>query len=244
MSKIKKSRTKKKIDPKDRIDPKPWIIGIVCICAFIGAVFLYDHLSKILPIVSLKQNDDGSLYDSKSKITYSVAPQSYKAVLVITDPQYARVGKTPVYEIGYRNLEDKIVTIDAKRYLSTDNDNGAILYYNADTVELPSLEGFENANSYVCSVEGVIFSRAELTKSETSRVIKEFNEGSNTLIMGKVKERYELRIKSNRYDWLFYCMQFTMTENGSYFITDYDTKKTVMADKELFDKFFGEVKKQ
>lgn len=239
----KSSKSKKKADPKDRIDPKPWIIGAVCICLFIGAVFLYDFLSKYLPIVSLKQNDDGSLYDSKLEITYTVAPRSYKAVLVITDPQYARVGKTPVYEIAYRNLDEKVVPIDIERYLSTDNDNGAILYYNKDKVTLPTLEDFDYEKSYVCSTEGVIFSRAELTKVETAKVIKGFADGANTSVSGKVKETYELRIKSGSYDWLFYCMEFTITENGNYYLTDYTSEKTVSCDKELFDKFFGEVKK-
>lgn len=244
MSNTKKNtKVKKKVDPKDRIDPKPWIIGAVCICLFIGAILLYDFLSVYLPIVSLKQKDDGSLYDSKNKITYTEAPRCYKAVLVVTDPQYARVGKIPVYEIAYRNLEEKVVPIDTARYLSTDNDNGAVLYYNADKVILPTLEDFDNEKSYVCSVEGVIFSRAELTKTETSKVIKSFVDGVNTSVSGKVKETYELRIKSGSYDWLFYCMEFTMTENGNYYITDYVSQKTVMADKELFDEFFGEVKK-
>lgn len=239
----KNTKTKKKVDPKDRIDPKPWIIGAVCICLFIGAVVLYDFLSEFLPIVSLKQKDDGSLYDSKLEITYTVAPKSYKAVLVVTDPQYARVGKIPVYEIAYRNLEKKVVPIDTERYLSTDNDNGAILYYNKEKVTLPTLENFDNEISYVCSTEGVIFSRAELTKNETSKVIKGFLEGGNASVSGKVKETYQLRIKSGSYDWLFYCMEFTITENGNYYLTDYMSGKTVMTDKELFDEFFGEVKK-
>ncbi len=244
MSKIKKSKNKKKVDPKDRIDPKPWIIGVVCIAAFIGAVFLYDYLSKFLPIVSLKQNDDGTLYDSKLEITYTPAPKAYKAVLVVTDPQYARVGKMPVYEVAYRNLDEKVASIDPERYLSTDNDNGAVLYYNPDKVTLPSIDDFENANSYVCSIEGVIFSRAELTKSQTTTMLKQFKEGANTSVSGRVKENYEIRIKSSRYDWIFYCMGFTITENGNYYITDYLSNKTVLADKEVFDEFFGEVKKQ
>lgn len=244
MSMTKKvSKNKKKVDPKDKIDPKPWIIGALAICLFMGAVVLFDFLSEFLPIVSLKQNDDGSLYDSKLKITYTAAPRSYKAVIVVTDPQYARIGKTPVYQIGYRNPDEKIVPIDTERYLSTSNDNGAVLYYNADKVTLPSLDDFDNANSYVCSTDGVIFARAELSQTETSKVLKGFKDGSDTSVSGRVKESYTLRIKSNSYDWLFYCMEFTVTENGNYYLTDYMSKKTVMTDKELFDEFFGEVKK-
>lgn len=242
MSAMKNIRSKNK-DPKDKIDPKPWIIGAACILAFVGIVFLYDALSKYLPIVSLKQQADGTLYDSKLDITYTPAPDAYKAVMVITDPQYARVKKLAVYGIGYRNTDEKIVELDTTRYLSTNNDNDAVLYYNAADVKLPTLDEWDYEKSYVCSTDGVIFARAELDKTETSKMLKGFKEGAPTSILGKVKERYTIRITSGTHDWLYYCMSFTITEDGNYYITDTISKKTVLADKDLFDQFFGNVQK-
>lgn len=229
----------KKANNKEKINPIPWLIGLLCIALIVGGIFLYLFLDEYFSYSRLDKNADGTLYDPKTEITYTMAPEAYKAVLIVTNPQFGFVEKIPLYSIAYRNIDDKVVALDSERYLSMSNDDGGALYYNADEVTLPTLENFDHGISHVCSTEGVIFARAELTKTDTYRVIKGFNEGAATRVEGRVKENFTLRIKSEKYDWLYYCMRFTITEAGEYFVTDYISGKTVKADPEIFDEFFG-----
>ena len=231
---------KKNTNKKDKINPIPWLIGLLCIALIVGGIFLYLFLKDYFSYSRLDKNADGTIYDPDTKITYTMAPEAYKAVLIVTDPQFGFVDKTPLYSIAYRNVDEKVVVIDSERYLSFDNDNGGVLYYNADEVTLPTLENFDHGISHVCSTDGVIFARAELTKTDTYKVIKGFNEGAATRVDGTVKESFTLRIKSEKYDWLYYCMKFTITKEGEYFVTDYISGKTVKADPAIFDEFFGE----
>ena len=236
-----KSRSAQR-DDRERINPVPWIIGALAIVLLIAGILLYDFLSNYAGIISFKQNEDGSLVDSKNSVTYIAAPSAYKASLWVKDPQYARLGKLPLYQLCYRNADEKVVVIDGLRYVTTDNDNGAILYYNSKEVTLPTLADFEHDISRVCSVDGVVFARAELTKTQTRRIVTALTEESGVSVSGKVKEKYELRIASSKYDWLTYCLEFTVTEDGGYFITDTISGKTVMGDALVFDEFFGEPK--
>ncbi len=219
----------------------PWVIVIGVILLIVGCAFLVYFLKTYHHVVKFGYDDANKLVDLEEKVTYEKATSVYKARLLITDPQYGKAGDLPIYKIAYRSKDGKIHSYKAEYYVSTGIDDGSELYFNPEKVKLPAHAEFLPDSSYICSTDGVVFAAHKLGEDETlSIVLAILNESGKNPVTG-AKDVFEIRLLSEKYPELYYCLKLYVTDHG-YYVQDPGSGIVIREETGIFNEMFAQEK--
>lgn len=248
MKQIKKSggnKTRK----KEKWNFKPWlIIGAIVTAIFaMTAILAYCEGRDEAEREVLKFTyADGQYSDSENGITYVRAPLYYQARLTTSaDYPYATSNRDSLYRVGYRDADDKVHLKGGNLWLSTLLEDGAILYYNPDKVEVPDFTAFEGNEIYVCEPDGS-FTTTKLEGNEAVSLLEAFftAEGSDyDRFYTSCDLVSNLKVGSSKYNWLYLNLWLYTDAEGNYYILESETRKFLQTDADIFAPIFAESSK-
>lgn len=238
-----KQEKNKKSPRKEKWNFRPWLIIAAIILLLLAA-------TAILTYCSGQQNKDvlkfsyqsGEFHDQKNDITYVEAPFYYQSKLMTSkDYPYAQSENTTLYRVGYRDEEDKVHLVGGNLWLSTATEDGAVLYYNPDKVDLPDFTEFGGDAIYVCEPDGTLFSTTKIDSKTTKKLLDDFfsAEGSDFNELYLTTELVaNLKVSSSEYAWLYLNLWLYTDAEGNYYLCEDTTRKFLKTDKEVFAPLF------
>ena len=210
---------------------KKIIITVSIIAA--AVLFLAIYIAKMPDKVTFKKTDDGFL-DQKTGITYTfVTPYVYEPKRVYSDEEfvYGTMDGDEVYEIE---------GADTKKWLARKLPTGVITVYCATDITPPELNEFEADSVTVYEEDVFAIEIASITdKNDVSEVVSEYCGGNEVSKPDNVKKVYNLRFSSEKYPFLYYCVQFVEAEDGYYYCS-HDNGKYYTASDIISDVLNGD----
>lgn len=227
---------------KEKWNFKPWLIIAAILLLLFGSVAILTLCSGQQKNVLKFSYENGEYYDEKNDITYVEAPFYYQSKLMTSkDYPYAQSEETTLYRVGYRDEEDKVHLVSGNLWLSTSMEDGALLYYNRDKVDLPDFTEFGGDSIYICEPDGTLFSTTKLDSSTTQKLLADFFSAEES----EYNEHYltseliaNLKVSSSQYDWLYLNLWLYSDDNGDYYLCEDTTRKFVKTDADVFDPLF------
>ncbi len=229
---MKRTHTKK---PSKFRSLLPWIIVGCVIAAIAVGVGIYTALQEEWATEWLDYNaKDGSYTDPQRGITYLPAPFCYEAVSQAgADFPYARSDKyknqdeyRKLYQIGYRDSQNKVHLRPGTEWLSTAKEIGGQVYYNPAAVKCPTYAEFDWKQIYFSNPGNQSFSTYVMSEQDTDRLMrdilakdKENLYDSGILDSGELDAKLTLRVTSNTYHWLYLNLSVYADEEGNYYIS-------------------------
>ena len=207
-----KNTLKKMAEKKIRADrkrrEKNTVVFVVC------GLMLFFAVIAIFPAIRNERTfiyDDGAYIDPSNGKTY--CPADMSAYLIRTefyeDDIYGTMRGDKVYTIPGVNDKSWLV-----KYLSEDLYQ---LYYEENTV-LPSISEFEPNEMYLFVDTPLILYREEITdKTELDDIVSVLVNGERTDDPIEYSETYSIRFVSEKYSHMYFCFEYYVTDDGSYF---------------------------
>lgn len=210
----KRSRNtlKKEAAKKAKLDRKRQIRNITAIvaCAVIAVIAVTAMLLSRSDGVIFKYKK-GAYIDPKTDKVYCAADTS--AYLI----------KTEFYKDNYygKMSGDKVYTIPGvkgKSWLVRRLTDDIYQLYHEESVVLPSISEFEPKEMYIFVDAPLIFYREEIKdKTELDGILHILNSGEKLETIGEITETYSIRFVSDKYSHMYFCYEYVVTEDGSYF---------------------------
>ncbi len=188
-------------------------IAIALAVSVLGGVLLSS-----VPRYAAFQEENGRYIDGDTGIVYREAPLHYEPVSYEEDTPYGKRDGAFLYPLRGQETE---------RWL-TEVSDGFLRVYYAETILLPDLAQFSASSVRV-------YPDATL-EEVTSAILKDPHEVSElmeTILHEEEAEMpltsqrvYTLKLASDHYDWLYYCLSYAETEEGN-FVRDPATGRVV-----------------
>ncbi len=116
------------------------------------------------------------------------------------------------------------------------------LYYEKN-VTLPEIDEFEASGLYLFVDSTIILSREEITdKAELENIVSVIAEGERADRPFEINETYSLRFISEKYGHIYFCFEYLLTDEGSYFF-DHVSSSYIKANGVL-DKYVESLKEK
>lgn len=235
---------KKKPRKKEKWNFKPWLIiaAIILVIVALAAILTYcDGNGKQVLNFSY---ENGKYIDQKNDITYVEAPVYYQAKLTTSkDYPYAESDRDTLYRVGYRDEDEKVHLVSGNFWLSTLIEDGSLLYYNPDKVELPEMNEFEGDTIYVCRPDGTLFTTTLLEGTTVTELLDTFltaeSEPYAMLALG-CELVSNLKVSSSKYNWMYLNLWLYTDAEGNYYISEATTQRVVKTDAKVFEPIFAE----
>lgn len=188
------------------------LVGILLIATIAVLTIRPDYL--YLTAVTETGTDGEAIdayIDADHGITYLVAPiYAYEPVEYIANP-YAKGGGDYFYPMNGVSPQDYLAREVAEDIFD--------VYYNQE-LTLPTFASFAASDVVVCVDNGGRPSGLPLTfaKDEFAEILGEMLNGrAEEALTDEVVAVYTLRFVSEDYPFLFYCVKYVVTDNGSYY---------------------------
>lgn len=203
-----KKMAEKKIRADRRRREKNTVIFVVC------GLMLFFAVIAIFPAIRNERTfiyEDGAYIDPSNGKTY--CPADMSAYLI----------KTEFYEDDlYGTMRgDKVYTIPGvkgRNWLVRQLDDDLYELYYEENVLLPSISEFEASEMYLFVDEPLILYREEIKdKTELDNIVSALVNGEKTESIGEFNETYSIRFVSEKYGHMYFCFEYVITDNGSYF---------------------------
>lgn len=159
-------------------------------------VFKYDKGAYIDP-------DSGKTYCPADTSAYLIRTEFYKS------NYYGKMDGDRVYTIpGVKNKSWLVRKLTDDLYQ---------LYYE-ESVTLPTISEFEAAGLFLFIDSPLIINREEITdKTKIDSIVSLLTNGEKLEKIEGATEIYSIRFVSEKYGHMYFCFEYVMTENGSYF---------------------------
>ena len=190
------------------------------IVSLTAVLLLAAMLGSCGNLVSLTDRN-GMLENREESIMYAYAPICFEPIRLAEEP-YAKCAslKMKYYEVIGQTVSDWI----SEPYAGIGG-----LYYNIDTVELPTLAEFEPAQVIVCVEDTITGGRAIVSEqADTAAIAAAFTEGEPTSIV-QAGTSYKLKFSSDKeeYAGIYYNLIYVEGDDGENYIYDRSTKTCV-----------------
>lgn len=232
---------------KEKWNFKPWLIigAIILVIIAIAAILTFCEGSNGKKDVLKFTFENGEFHDEKNEITYVQAPFYYQSKLMTSkDYPYAQSEQFTLYRVGYRDEDEKVHLVSGELWLSTSMDVGALLYYNSDKVDLPTLEEFEGDEIYLCEPDGsTLFTTTKLDAETTGELLGDFfaKEGSDyDEFYSDCQRVANLKVSSSKYNWLYLNLWLYADSEGNYYLSEDVTQKFHKTDADVFEPLLSE----
>lgn len=230
---MKHSANQKPIQKKFRNLPPfrtllPWLIIFGVLAAIAVGVVIYNALTAEEEWHTewlVYNSKDGTYTDETKGITYIPAPFCFEAVTNAGEEYpYARSDRWPLYQVGYRDEENKVHFRPATEWLTTAKSVGGQIYYNPDAVTMPDYADFDWEQIYFSNPGSTSFSTYTLNAEKTDKLMKEILAEDNkdlydSGLMDTLDIKLTLRVTSNTYRWLYLNLTVYGDEDGNYYIS-------------------------
>ena len=247
-SQVKSKRTK----------PFPWkvltpyliiagvLLAIVAGCT-IYTYFAYGDHRTVYEFEYLSQT--GEYVDKDRNITYKPAPFCYEAVLNgAEDYPYATSDFQSLFQVGYRDSENKVHLKKASAWLCTSKSVGGQVYYNPAEVKVPAMEEFDWNVIYFTNPDSSQFSTYTLNEKDTDAMMKEFlNPEAENLFESlyhseKLDAKLTLKVSSHTFKWLYLNINVLADEEGNFSLCPQgailsDNPRLVAVNKSYFEDY-------
>lgn len=190
------------------------------IAAFAAMLLAAALLGSCGRLVSLTDRN-GLLENREESIMYAGAPVCFEPIRLAEEP-YAKCSslKMKYYEVIGQTVTD---------WISEPYSGIGGLYYNIDTVELPTLTDFDPEQIIICVEETITVGIAAVTeKADVDAVVKAFTEGEPTSIVQKGVS-YKLKFTSSleEYEGIYYNLIYVEGDDGENYIYDRSTQTCI-----------------
>ncbi len=237
------SKTEKTKKRREKFKPLPWLIALGVIAVLSLGIVLSYYISNYRPVLRFTYNgENGSYYDKKNDITYVSAPGCYSFVLK-SGEEYAVSDRLSLYYMGYKDGE-QVHMSDPTAWLTTSIEDGGIIYYNPEKVNLPETKNFIWHEIYLCNTGGVLFATQKLDASVTNRLLKAYFEAPDeenlfdSGVMYDMEFLKEVRVTSYVYPQLHMIMRLYTDGKGNYYLASIYDRRLIKTEAEVFLPFF------
>lgn len=213
MSKKKTKNTEKKASlRKARTDAKRRqrnvFIAVACgLLAFFALIAIFPSIRDLRTFIF----EEGKYIDPSNGKVYCAADISAYEIRTEFFPEnlYGTMGGDKVYTIPGVKGKKWLV-----RHLS---DNLFELYYE-EKVHLPNISEFEPTELYLYVDAAIVLSREDITdETELKNIVSILMNGEKLDKPEGINEVYTLSFISEKYSHMYFCFEYVVTENGSYF---------------------------
>lgn len=177
-------------------------------------------LSSCANLVSLVDRN-GMLENREEGIMYVCAPVCFEPISVQEEP-YAKCSSL---KMKYHEVIGQPVT----DWISEPYSGIGGMYYNMDTVTLPTLAEFDAGKIIICVEDVLTIGVGEVAdKDDVTAVVKAFTEGEETAIVQEGSS-YKLKLVSDadEYEGIYYNLIYVEGDDGENYIYDRSTKTCV-----------------
>ena len=201
----KEAARKAKLDKKQRKNVIAAVAFTVIAVVAIVAIFMPKSDGVVF------KYKKGAYVDPTTDRVY--CPADTSAYLIKTEfydsNYYGKMGDYKVYTIpGVKN----------KDWLVRRLPNDLFELYYEENVLLPSISEFEPNEMYLFVDAPVIFYREEIKdEAELDNIVSILTNGERVEKIGEFTDAYSIRFVSEKYGHMYFCFEYVMTEDGSYF---------------------------
>lgn len=162
--------------------------------------------------------EDGKIFDTKTDIYYSFAPNTYEA-MAIANAIYA-VWEQNGVEVAYHAIEG----LPTEEYLV--DEYGYVIC--ADGKELPDLGGFEPTGALVCTNTEVAVSIGEIKeKAKLNALADLYINGENVTFENTAVDTLSIKFTSDKYPNLYFNLSVMVEEDNSVYLWNRDNGRYV-----------------
>ena len=200
--------------------PFPIMLVAAVALALVLVILLTVFLTSYFSVVHLRSEDGGiTLKDPMRGVTYYLAPMCYEPIAYFPDDTYAKYKTTEFFKVKNAVATDFICT--AENYIYD-------LYYASD-ITLPSLAEFKANYTRVCKVENKAIQMGSIEKEATEKIVDHFltAETVDPSLVIDVDNTLHLKLKSDKYNAIYYVITYYRTGDGSHFLYDRTTGRCV-----------------
>lgn len=171
-------------------------------------------------LVSLTERN-GMLENREESIVYAYAPVCFEPIRLAEEP-YAKCSslKMKYYEVIGQTVTD---------WISEPYSGIGGLYYNIDTIELPTLTEFDPEQVIICVEDTITVGLGVVTeKADAVAIAAAFTEGTPTSIV-QAGVSYKLKFISSKdeYEGIYYNLIYVEGDDGENYIYDRSTQTCV-----------------
>jgi len=190
---------------------------------FLSFLVFFSSCSGTL--ISLSENDSGSLINKRLGIEYQKAPQNYLSVSIGDEYAYCRRMDLTLYDIPGNDYNDYLTTSYYDVYTSTKK-------------PLPTdLDEFNPSKIYVCASGGEsIHSLSTIEKkNDVKSLVDMYVSGEKiSLDLTDALDKYTVLFSSNDYPAVYYFLTYVEMEDG-YYLYDRFLNTGVLIDSTIYD---------
>lgn len=197
------------------------IVAAVCLIAIIAVVYIarMPHYAKI--------EAEGDRYvDRSTGIYYLAAPQNYEPVSYTQKP-YGKLSGNYVYPLTGKSTSEWL----AEYILLSDNYYACTGVYYREDISLPALEDFYPNRIQVCrdNSKAVVRMADIQDENDVDSIVHRILNAPDAEYPDSSEAVYTLRISSPRYSWIYYNINYIVSDSGRYYY-DRGTGRCVEAD--------------
>ena len=197
------------------------IVTAVCLIAIIAVVYIakMPHYAKI--------EAEGDRYvDRSTGIYYLAAPQNYEPVSYTQKP-YGKLSGNYVYPLTGKSTSEWL----AEYIMLSDNYYACTGVYYREDITLPALEDFYPNRIQVCrdNSKAVVRMADIQDTDDVESIVHRLLNAEEAEYPESSEAVYTLRISSPRYSWIYYNINYIVSESGRYYY-DRGTGRCVEAD--------------
>ena len=162
--------------------------------------------------------EDGKIFDTKTDIYYTFAPNTYEA-MAIANAIYA-VWEQNGVEVAYHAIEG----LSTNEYLV--DEYGYVIC--AEDKELPDLDGFEPTGALVCTNTEVAVSIGEIKEKSKLRALADlYMNGENVTFENTAVDTLSIKFTSEKYPHLYFNLSVMIEEDDSVYLWNRDSGRYV-----------------
>ena len=180
------------------------LIGAIAAAAVIAVAAILIAVPRTAGFVS----EDGFLRDRTTGIRYRALSPAWEPVSY-TARAYGAFGTSKLHPLTGKDTAEWLLQIEA---------DGTRTVWAAEAVEIPSDDTWQPDVIRICRDEELVSQVAEITDgAEISAVLAEWRTGDEAILPGEAAENYVLRFGSDKTDWLYYRVNFVITDSGAFY---------------------------
>ncbi len=193
-------------------------LTVLAIAAALAVSVLGGVLLSSVPRYAVFTEENGRCVDGNTGIAYREAPLYYEPVSYEEEAPYGKRGGAYLYPLTGQGTDKWLTEVS----------DGFLRVFYAETIWLPDLARFSVSSVRVYPDAALEQSTAAILKDihEVSELMEAILHGEEADMPATSEHVYTLKLTSDTYDWLYYCLFYAETAEGN-FVRDPATGRVV-----------------